>query len=118
MADKIGVEAEIVIRSDGRAVWLNVDGQTIVRVGVERVRVEDQRQTTDAEILGYVAVELRELLLKASQYELSNKRKVGDAKAERRIADSHRYEGRMEVWARVWTLVNRILDSYDLKERH
>lgn len=116
MSDKIGEEAEIIVRSDGRTVWLNVDGQQIVRITVERVVVRDQRQTTDGEILGYVATEIRELRLKASQYAAMNSRKVKDAKDERRYSDSHRYEGRQDIWERVTALLDKILRDYNLKE--
>ena len=116
MSDKIGEEAEIIVRSDGRTVWLNVDGQQIVRISVERVKVTDQRETTDKEVLGYVATEIRELRLKASQYAGMNSRKVKDAKSERRYADSNRYEGRQDIWERVTALLDKILRDYGLKE--
>lgn len=117
MSDKIGEVAEVLVRSDGRAVWLSVDGNQIVRIRVERVVVVDQRETTDGEVLEYVGTELRDLRMKTSQWSEMNKRKVDSAKAERRYADSNRYEGRQDIWERVTALLDKIIRDYNLKER-
>lgn len=119
MSDEIvtGERLEVVVRADGKAVWLHLDGVQVMRFKVERVEVEDQRQTTIAETLGYVATEIRELRLKASQYAEMNKRKRSDAQAERRYGDGNRYEGRQEVWERVAAILDKMIREHGLKER-
>lgn len=110
----LGDKAEVVIRSDGKAVWLNVDNDVSVRVSCDTVSVEDQRQTTFEELVEYLGTEIRELRLKCSQYSESAKRKAADARDARRYSDASRHNGRQDVYEIMVAQLQRIIDDYKL----
>jgi hypothetical protein len=112
-----GDVAEVVIRSDSQTVWVHVDGHTRLRAHVKTIRVEDQRQTTFEETIGYLATELSQLRSTMSQRAERQREKSLDAREGRRYADSHIAQGRREAFEMVAAIADRIIKDYDLDGR-
>lgn len=117
MTDFVGADSvEVVVSSDGKQLWVHKDGDTVLRVAqIQKLNVRDDRSTTFQEMIEYLTTELRQLRLDCSQYSESQRRKVQDAHYERRYTDSHKAQGRKEVYDQIFAKIDRIMHDYKLE---